>query len=339
MKKLNKKWLACIPLAIIVGILYYMFRDIYMDIWVQIKGTDAVYLVVLLVLGLLYMLLEAVPYTMLIQRKVPDFSLWKAMQICFLGMFLNVTTLGAGIKPGQAYVLNKKGVDVGNGIAMLTLPYVFHKLAIIIYATICLIFNNQFIRETYQDTYHYLYAGYGISLLVIVALVVVCASSKVHELIFYPFDHYLKNEKIIARKDIVKNELNKLREEAENILINRTLGIKIILIDLLKISCWYCIPYIAFQAVNGSTTGISLFNVLSTASFMQLIVGVIPVTTGIGPTEVVYLLIFGVYFGKVTAGATMLLYRFSTYYFPFLLSIPLSFGLRRDIINKKRKTD
>ena len=70
--------------------------------------------------------------------------------------------------------------------------------------------------------------------------------------------------------------------------------------------------------------------ILATSSFMQLIVGVIPVTGGMGATEVVYQLLYGVLFGEITAGSTMILYRMANYYVPFLVSIGFALRLKTD---------
>lgn len=82
-------------------------------------------------------------------------------------------------------------------------------------------------------------------------------------------------------------------------------------------------PYIALKAVHADIS-VSFMNVIVTSAFMLMIVGVIPVVGGIGPSEFVYILLFSVLYGKVYAGSTMILYRMANYYIPFLIGTVIS---------------
>lgn len=327
MKRGKKILLGTLPFLILALVLYFMFRNSFGNIWTQLRRSDPVWFIVILLLGGIYLVIDALPFCILIRRSIPRFTLWDALQVTFLGIFLNVTTFGTGIKPGQMlYLYKKKGADVGESFAVLTLPYMFHKAAIILYATIMILWEGDFIRTRYPESYHYLYGGYGLSLIIILFLILVCASEKFHRILFYPLEKHVKKDS--WRKQILhwKEEISKLQKEAYAIVRTPSIWAKLIPINLLKLTFWYIIPLVALKAVGGCNLTISVPEVLATSSFMQLIVGVIPVTGGMGATEVVYQLLYGVLFGEVTAGATMILYRMANYYVPFLVSV--GFALR-----------
>lgn len=317
-----KKMIVLIPIVIIASVFYMMFKDNYKEIFRLLLNVNPLFLALILFMGASYQILDAIPFKLLIQRKLEHFSLFDSIKLCLLGIFLNVTTFGTGIKPGQAYYLNKKGMDLGNGFATLMLPYVYHKLTIVIYATLALIFTNDFIKETYSNSYGFIYAGYGLSILVILGIVLISTSKTVHRIIFYPFDRHLKKPSIIAKKELIKSQLALLQQESSDILRDLKLWLKIIPIDLIKMTFWYAIPVIAISAVGGASKA-DIMQIIATSAFMQLIVGVIPVTGGIGSTEVVFILLFTEIFGSVAAGSSMVLYRLANYYIPFIVSIIL----------------
>ncbi len=102
---------------------------------------------------------------------------------------------------------------------------------------------------------------------------------------------------------------------------------------------------IAIYAAGGNMGGVSFGQALTVTALMQLIMGVIPTSGGVGSLEVVFSLVFAAVFGKVLAGSSMVLYRLSTYYIPFLVSIVIMLIVGRDIkksreaIKKERLCD
>ncbi|MCB5713413.1 lysylphosphatidylglycerol synthase transmembrane domain-containing protein [Lactonifactor longoviformis] len=331
MKKGRKILLGTLPFLILALVLFLMFRNSFGTIWGQLRRTQPGWLGVILILGAVYQVLDAVPFCILIRRSIPGFTFWEALQVTFLGIFLNVTTFGTGIKPGQMlYLYKKKGADVGESFAVLILPYMFHKVSIMMYASIMLWLEGDFIRGRYPDNYHYLYTGYGLSFVIVVVLILVCASDKFHKLLFRPLDAWIKKESWKKKIKDWKEEISKLQKEAHSIVRSPSLWVILSIINLVKLSLWYVIPLAAVKAVGAGTIGVKVPEILATSSFMQLIVGVIPVTGGMGATEVVYQLLYGVLFGEITAGSTMILYRMANYYVPFLVSIGFALRLKTD---------
>ena len=95
--------------------------------------------------------------------------------------------------------------------------------------------------------------------------------------------------------------------------------------NAVKMTCLYILPAVAIFAVTGKMLPLSLLECLAFSSIMQLLIGVIPSSGGMGSTELLFLMLFGSMTGKSVCGAAMILYRIATYYLPFLISIPLLF--------------
>lgn len=316
---------AIIPFIFVLTIMYIMFWDSREELITQLKEADKVYFLIMIALGILYVVIDCIPYKMLVNQINPSYSLWDSLQVSYIGIFLNVTTLGTGIKPGQTYMLNKKGVEPGKAMAILTTPYVYHKLAIVLYVSGVLLFSHDFIKTTYSESYHYIYSAYGISAIIIFGIILACVSKTAHKILFYPFDKWIKNKdgKAYNIKEVLKSQLSFLQQESVGILGSLKNALTIIPIYLIKMTCWYVMPYLALRAVHGDVS-VSLSKVIVTSAFMLMIVGVIPVVGGIGPSEFVYILLFSVLYGKVYAGSTMILFRMANYYIPFLIGTIIS---------------
>lgn len=71
---------------------------------------------------------------------------------------------------------------------------------------------------------------------------------------------------------------------------------------------------------------------------MFLIIGVLPNVAGIGPTEFSFLLLFSPYTGRGMASSALILFRISTYFCPFLVSLIVFIKLRKYIGPKESRT-
>lgn len=331
--RLKEKWkkiLFLLPLFIVAGAFYLMFKDCYKAILIQLKQTSIVLLLLIVLMGLLYILLDSAVYRIMVGRELKGYTLKHALQMEFLGIFLNVTTFGPGIVPGQTYYMSRMGLEPGRGMSILVLYTAVHKVSVLVYATVMLLVHGTFLNNTFSGNLHYLYGGYGLSILVILFLVLICTSKKFHSLLFFPLDRCMKSPKWAARKEKWKREVENLRKESVKLLKNWKMVVCVVGVNLLKLSCWYIIPLLTLHAVDVGNMGVSVLDCLATSSIMQVLIAIIPNTGGMGSTEVVYTLLYGELFGRITAGSTMLLYRLSNYYLPFVISTAAALKLRKN---------
>ena len=66
---------------------------------------------------------------------------------------------------------------------------------------------------------------------------------------------------------------------------------------------------------------ISFWHVQALSAMMMLLAGAIPNVAGMGPAEFAFLLVFSPYIGHIAASSALILYRLSTYFLPFFISI------------------
>ena len=332
-------------LGIIVGfvvailmffVLYNMFKDSYDDIIDQLADTHMGIFVGLVVLGNCYYLIDALVYYVIIKRDGHKLSFLRCIAVAYMSIFFNVTTFGTGIKPAQVLYMNRKGIDPGKGCGIAIMPYIFHKTIIVVYALIMLMFNNKFVLKNFESTFMYIYLGAFLSVLVIIFLILLCTAGWFHAFVCKLIDKTLGRTRFVDTAENIKKQIALLRDATVKVIKNPKAWISLTFVNAIKMTCWYIIPAFAIYAAGGDMGGVSMAQALTVTSLMQLLMGVIPTSGGVGSLEVVFSLLFAAVFGKVIAGSSMILYRLATYYIPFLFSCVMMVFVGRDAKRSKK---
>lgn len=300
-------------------VLFFIFKDSYKQIIKELSNVNPFAVILMLVFGYLFYFFDAVILHKILITYNNKITLRDSVKIVFASFFSGVVTLGAGSKPASAFFISKKRIEYGKGFSITCVPYVFHKVAVMIYATIILLFNYGFIFKTYSENTKYLVTGYVFTVVIVIVLALAFVSKRFHKLIFFILE---KIAKIIKREDkcsALRDQITKLQETSVEILVNKKMWFYYMIVDMIKLTCWYVLPFVAYAGIRNEVTVEMLIMVISTAAFMQLIIGVIPSTGGMISTEIVFIMLFSCIFGKSLAGSILVLYRLSNYYFPFIV--------------------
>ena len=322
-------------IAVMLLILYFLFKDSYKDILKQLSQKNLFILAGMVVLGNMYYFIDAILYSYLLRREGHPMKFRVCVAVAYMCVFFNVTTFGAGIKPAQMVYLHSKGIDSGRSFAITAMPYVFHKTVIVVYALVMLAFNNAFVVRNFSQTFIYIYLGAGLSIGIIVCMILMCAAKGFHNFVLKIIDFIFRSERFEGMKQRLRRWAESLREATKDIVKSPNAWVNFSLMNILKMTCWYVIPMIAIYASGGNMNGVSFGQALTVTALMQLVMGVIPTSGGVGSLEVVFSLLFAAVFGKVLAGSSVVLYRLSTYYIPFLVSVAIMLIVGRDIKKSK----
>lgn len=175
----KKQWktvaVSVATLTLLSLLVFWVFRDHYQEILQNIRDVSVGPLLFLLGMGILYQLLEAAICMILVRRRLPVFSFSQAVEVVFLGVFGNVSTLSVGSVPMQSYYLQRCGLMAGRGIGTMTLEYVFHKSSVLLYTTAMLLLQGCWLSESGGRFTGYLWLGYGICAVIIVVLLLLCS--------------------------------------------------------------------------------------------------------------------------------------------------------------------
>lgn len=308
--------------VLLIIVLYRTFYGSFDEVFDQITSLGSITVLIVLISSLLYQVTEGLILTCIMRKHVKSFSLTKGVLAIFQGCFYRGITFGTGTQAGQVYYLYGHGVQPSHSMSSITLSYAMHKIGMFLYITFFLAFNFSFFKVNFGSYISLIVIGFLINTGIIAALLLLSLSRNTHRLIIRICTFLFKKEKHKAILQNITEQINGLSANAKIIINDFRLVVVVLVLELIKFSFWYIIPYF----ILGSDT-LSLTESLSVTSFSNSIVGIIPLPSGIMSTELTFTALFAVFAGKIRAGAAMIVYRFATYIFPFLLGILLWIGI------------
>lgn len=328
-QRYRKFILNLITVMILSLAVFFVFRKDYRTIIECLKQVSVFGVLLLLILDLCYQLLDSAARCVLVRTYLPSFRIRQASGITFLGIFGNVSTCSAGIIPMQSYYLYQYGVPAGVSIGMLILIYVFHKITVFLYAAVMMVMHGSWIRETLPELAKYINLGFLVCSLIVIALILICTWEAMQKFGILAIERLPDTDRWRGKKETWHQNLESLYRESRKLLKNHTCCLKLIFVDILKLSCLYMIPFWCIRILGLSEIGFWEAQALS--AVMVLISGVLPNVSGMGPIELAFMQLFSVCIGRVEATAALILYRVVTYFFPFLISIIVFFHIEKKV--------
>lgn len=306
-------------LLVLTGVLVLLFKDNWAEISAALAQLLPWQMGVVLALGITYPLLEGVTSWLIVRSRLPGFTLRHGFDNAWMGTFGNVICLGAGAVPMQTYYLSRWGLSIGPGVGLMTLQYVFHKTAVLVYATVLLLAQRQWFAAHTTGVLSYLPAAYAVVAGVILGLVLLCASPLVQRLARWLLGFLPKTGNWPARRESWQAQLDTLSEESRHLLADKPRCLQIFGVHLFKLFLLFCIPYLCIQFM-GVPCALSFWQVQLLGSLTLFLSNALPNVAGMGSVETAFLLVFGSFFAKGETISILMLYRIASYYFVTVVS-------------------
>ena len=300
-------------LALLTGIVVFIFREHWAEISEALSRLTLGQGLLALAVGLSYPLLEGVSSWLIVRSRLPHFPLRQGIDNACMGTFGIVVGLGAGAVPFQTWYLHRRGLDVGPGVGLMTLQYVFHKAAVLVYATVLQLWNRPWIPAPATGILSYLPAAYTVVAGVILGLVLLCTAPLVQSLARRALGLLPKTEKWQARRESCQTQLDTLSEESRHLLTEKTRCLKIFAVHLCKLFLMYTIPSCCQQCM-GLSSALSFGQVQLLTALMLFLSNALPNVAGMGSIETAFLLVFGAFLTRGETMSVLMLFRIATYY-------------------------
>lgn len=300
-------------LALLTGIVVFIFREHWAEISEALSRLTLGQGLLALAVGLSYPLLEGVSSWLIVRSRLSHFPLRQGIDNAWMGTFGNVVGLGAGSVPFQTWYLHRRGLDVGPGVGLMTLQYVFHKAAVLVYATVLLLWNRQWFTAHATGVLSYLPAAYTVVAGVILGLVLLCTAPLVQSLARRALGLLPKTEKWQARRESWQTQLDTLREESRHLLTEKSRCLKIFAVHLCKLFLMYTIPYFCLRFM-GLSSALRFGQVQLLTALMLFLSNALPNVAGMGSIETAFLLVFGAFLTRGETMSVLMLFRIATYY-------------------------
>ena len=208
-------------LALLTGIVVFIFREHWAEISEALSRLTLGQGLLALAVGLSYPLLEGVSSWLIVRSRLPHFPLRQGIDNAWMGTFGNVVGLGAGSVPFQTWYLHRRGLDVGPGVGLMTLQYVFHKTAVLLYATVLLLAGRPWIAAHSDGVLRYLPGAYAVVAGVIVGLIALCALPVVQRLARWLLHFLPDTGRWAERRESWLEQLDTLSTESRHLLADK----------------------------------------------------------------------------------------------------------------------
>ena len=319
-------------LALLTGIVVFIFREHWAEISAALGQLTFWQGVLALAVGLSYPLLEGVSSWLIVRSRLPRFSLRHGIDNAWMGTFGNVVGLGAGSVPFQTWYLHRRGLDVVPGVGLMTLQYVFHKTAVLLYATVLLLAGRLWMAAHSDGVLRYLPGAYAVVAGVIVGLIALCALPVVQRLARWLLHFLPDTGRWAERRESWLEQLDTLATESRLLLADKGRCARILAVQTLKLFLMFTLPWFCIRFM-GLSCGLSFWQVQLLTSLMLFLSNALPNVAGMGSIETAFLLVFSSFMTSGEAMSTLMLFRIASYYFVFAASAAGTFAAQKHLEN------
>ncbi len=329
-----KKILNYIILALVtILVLYFSLKDNYREIMDTLFKMDIKWLIVGFLCIIIYWFLKTLPLYYFTKSHKKSFTYKSAVILLLRTQFVNaITPFATGGQPYQVYYLNKEGVRSSTSTSIILENFIVYQIALVFLGIIAMLCNFLFHIFPHNDILtHLITLGFVINTLVIIVSFLVAFGKKTNK--------KLVNIAIIilTKLKIVKNKEEKLAQWNESItnfhnsakvlMKDKKLFFSMIFVNLVALSILYMIPVFVLYAA-GDFSSVSVPLAVITSAYVMLIGSFVPIPGGTGGLEYGFVKFYGFFINGSLLSATMLIWRFITYYFGLIVG-GIAFNLKR----------
>lgn len=315
----NKINIAILVLITIL-VLFFSLKDDFNEVIHEIVNVNPLWLLVGVLLVLAYLCLRSVDLYHLIRRVNQDYTLKKATKLMISTQFFNaITPFATGGQPFQIYMLKKDGVSIPEGTNIIVQNFILYQIALVLLGTVAVLTN--YFCHFYQEIdilKNLVTFGFIMNFLVIVGLFVISFAKKFNKkLINFAID-MLTKLKVIKDPATKKKEweayINRFHKGAKVLISDKKYFAAAVGRNILALICLYLVPLAVVFSMR-DYTNLNAVKTVVTSAYVMLIGSFVPIPGGTGGLEYGYVAFFGNFLTGSTLKASMLVWRFLTYYF------------------------
>lgn len=312
-------------ILITVIVLYFSLKNDFNRIITEIININPFLLLLGIFLVFCYWFFRAVVLKNFISKFKPNFKLFDAFRIHMSTIFFDqVTPFASGGQPYEIYKITKEEkLPVSSSTNIVFQTFIVYQISFLFITALAFIYNSIFRIYPINPLLKWLVTlGFIVNLLVGIIMFSVAFLEK--------FNNFLigLGIKILYKLNIIKDkdkQESKWRESTKNfhesasyLLKDKKNFIKGILLNILSIITLYLVPLVIFYGLN-SNTNITGIEVLVTSAYVSVMGSYVPLPGGSGGIEYGYLVFFGCFILEPKLTASMIIWRFLTYYLGIII--------------------
>lgn len=329
-----KKILNYIVLGLVtIIVLYFSLKDNFKEIIDTLLKMDIKWLIVGFLCIIIYWFLKTLPLYYFTKSHKKSFTYKSAVILLLRTQFVNaITPFATGGQPYQVYYLNKEGIRSSTSTSIILENFIVYQIALVFLGIIAMLCNFFFHIFPHNDILtHLITLGFVINTLVIIVSFLVAFGKKINKKLVNIAITILTKLKIVKNKEekLAKwNEsITNFHNSAKVLMNDKKLFFSMIFVNLVALSVLYMIPVFVLYAA-GNFSSVSVMLAVITSAYVMLIGSFVPIPGGTGGLEYGFVKFYGFFIKGSLLSATMLIWRFITYYFGLIVG-GIAFNLKR----------
>ena len=311
-------------LSVTIIVLFLCLKDNYDAIINTLISMDIKWLIVGFICILMYWFLKTLPLYYFTKSHKKDFTYKSAIILLLRTQFVNaITPFATGGQPYQVYYLNKEGIRSSTSTSIILENFIVYQIALVflgIIAMVCNFFMHIFPHNDLLT--HLITLGFIINTVVIIVSFMVAFGKKVSKKILHIGISILSKLKLVKDREKKLEKWNEsitnFHNSAKVLMEDKKLFFSMIIVNLVALSILYMIPVFVLYAA-GNFTSVNVGLAIITSAYVMLIGSFVPIPGGTGGLEYGFIKFYGFFISGSLLSATMLIWRFITYYFGLII--------------------
>lgn len=314
-----KKFINYIVLAIVtIIVLIFALKDNFNDIIHILFTMKLGWLILAFSMIIIFWLCKSIAIHMFNKSAKKDFKYHNSLILVMRTQFMNaITPFATGGQPYQVYFLRQCGIKASVATGIIVQNFIVYQIVLVFLGLIAL-FSNYFFHIFPKS--HLLakliILGFIINTVVIVLSFVISFGKKINKKLIKIGIGILTRLRLVKDKEKKLQEwdvrINNFHDNASTLLKNKKIFFSTIGLNFIALVCLYSVPFFVLMAMGNSSVNITLS--IITSAYVMLIGSFVPIPGGTGGLEYGYSAFYGFFVKGSVLSASMLIWRFITYY-------------------------
>lgn len=262
-------------------------------------------------------------------------NLLEAIKHNLITQFFNgITPFSTGGQPMEIYMLTEHNIKTSYATNVTIQNFVFYQTALVILGTIAVGYNAIFhLFPNNSILKNLVIIGFLINILIAIGLVMITFSKKLTQKIIHLII------KILAKLNIVKEYSIKIQQwddkvkdfhiSAKALYKRKKLFFGGVFINIISLCCLYIIPLFILYGF-GNFNSLNILQTVTSSAYVLIIGSFVPIPGASGGIEYGFLKFYGNFIPQTTLSATLLIWRFITYYLGMIIGAVI-FSLEKKV--------
>ena len=321
MSKRQKEYCLYISLIVLIAFLvfFFSFKDNGVVILATLQQLDFKLFLVAVCAILLYHIIVGYILRLFAQFYKENYSMKEGLQNALIAaLFHGITPFASGGQFIQGYVFYKQGVDVGESASILLMDFIVYQITMVFYTLIFIVLKYTTYFKINSSLFTIALLGFAINFVVIIGLLLLAHSYKLHSWLCSKGIYFLAKWKLIKNPEASIKQFNeylsKFKVELARLSNKKSLIFKVVLANILRLTLYFVIPYLCALALQVEIPFSYVMDVIALSSFVSMVNSFIPLPGASGGSEGAFTIMFSGLMSRANVISTMLLWRFITYY-------------------------